>query len=47
MEKLCAVWKSGDALKALLSSALKPENMRLLRKTSRWTSLDIPSTVPG
>lgn len=47
MVKLCAVWNNGVALKAFVRSALSPENMKLLRRTSRVTSLLIPSTVPG
>jgi hypothetical protein len=43
----CATWKSGAALKALVSSARRPEKLELFRKTSRVTSRAMPSTVPG
>lgn len=33
--------------KLLLSSARRPEKIWLVRKTSRWTSFAIASTVPG
>lgn len=34
-------------LKILVRSARTPVNMELLRKASRWTSLDRDSMVPG
>ena len=40
-------WNNGETLKALVSSARRPEKLELLRKTSRWTSFDTFSTVPG
>jgi hypothetical protein len=43
----CATWNSGAALKALVSSARRPEKLELFRKTSRCTSLAMFSTVPG
>lgn len=43
----CATWNSGAALKAFVSSARRPEKLELFKKTSRCTSLAIPSTVPG
>lgn len=45
--KLWHTWKSGDMEKAFCNSALKPEKAELLRKTSRVTSFETFSTVPG
>ena len=39
--------KYGLTLKALVRSALRPENIELVRKTSRCTSFAILSTDPG
>jgi len=47
MDSECATWNRGAALKALVSSARRPEKLELFRKTSRWTSLAMFSTVPG
>ena len=47
MDSEWATWKRGAALKALVSSARRPEKLELLRKTSRCTSLAMFSTVPG
>lgn len=42
-----ATWKSGVALNAFVSSARRPEKLELFKKTSRWTSRAMFSTVPG
>ena len=47
MDSACETWNSGAALKAFVSSARKPEKLRLFRKTSFCTSFAIFSTVPG
>lgn len=47
IDRECATWKRGAALNALVSSARRPEKLELFRKTSRWTSRAMFSTVPG
>lgn len=47
MANWCETWNRGVMLKILVRSARTPVNMPLLRKTSRWTSRDRLSIVPG
>lgn len=47
MANWCETWNSGVMLKILVRSARTPVNMELLRKTSRCTSLESVSIVPG
>lgn len=47
MDSACDTWNNGAALNALVSSARKPEKLRLFKKTPRCTSLPMFSTVPG
>ena len=47
MEKPCEVWNIGETENAFVISARSPVNIWLVTKTSRVTSFEIFSTMPG